>query len=192
MFKMIYGYARVSTLNQDLAAQLQELSKEGAEVIFQEKISGKNVKDRPELQKLLAAIQPGDTLVVTRLDRLARTLIEGTTLIESLFNQGVRIHILNMGMLENTTVGKLLFNVLLTIAEFERATIVERTQEGKAIAKLNPDFKEGRPKKFPKTQLDHAMKLLETHSFNQVSDLTGISISTLKRESSARKKAALA
>lgn len=188
---MIYGYARVSTLNQDLAAQLQELSKEGAEVIFQEKVSGKNVKDRPELQKLLAAIQPGDTLVVTRLDRLARTLIEGATLIESLFKQDVRIHILNMGMVENTTVGKLLFNVLLTIAEFERATIVERTQEGKAIAKLNPDFKEGRPKKYTKSQLNHAMNLLETHSFSQVVDLTGISMSTLKRESSARKKAAL-
>lgn len=189
---MIYGYARVSTMNQELEAQLQELRKEGAEVIFQEKISGKSVKDRPELQKLLAAIQPGDTLIVTRLDRLARTLIEGATLIESLFNRNIRIHILNMGVLENTTIGKLLFNVLLTIAEFERATIVERTQEGKALAKLDPGFKEGRPKKFTKAQLDHAMNLLEKHSFNQVSNVTGISISTLKRESSARKKVALA
>lgn len=191
MFEIIYGYARVSTLSQDLESQLQVLKNEGAEVIYQEKASGKTIKDRPELNKLLSTIKPGDTLIITRLDRLARTLIEGAILLEDLFNRGIRVHILNMGVLENTTMGKLILHFILAIAEFERSNIVERTQDGKAAAKKNPGFKEGRPKKYTKKQLDHAMQLLENHSFKQVVDLTGISISTLKRESKARKEAAL-
>lgn len=188
---MIYGYARVSTFNQELESQLLALENEGVDIIYQEKTSAKSVKDRHELNKLLEIIQPGDTLMVTRLDRLARSLIEGATLIESLFDQGIRVHILDMGIMENTTMGRLILNFLLSISEFERSTIIERTQEGKEIARKNPGYREGRPKKYTKKQLDHAMELLKKHSFSQVVDLTGISISTLKRESKARKEAAL-
>ena len=73
-------------------------------------------------------------------------------------------------------------------AEFEREMIVQRTQEGKAIARQSEDYREGRPKKFTKTQLDHAMELKKTHSFKQVAEMTGISVATLKRESGERKK----
>ena len=76
---------------------------------------------------------------------------------------------------------------MLAVAEMERNLIIERTQEGKAIAKQHPDFREGRPKKYTKKQLDHAMTLLTDHSFRQVSELTDISMSTLKREKSKRK-----
>lgn len=76
---------------------------------------------------------------------------------------------------------------MLAFAEFERDMIVERTQEGKAIAKQNPDFREGRPMKFTKKQMNHAMSLLDNHSFKQVAEITGISMSTLKRESARRK-----
>lgn len=189
---MIYGYARVSTAGQDLEAQLQALKAEKVDVIYHEKVSAKgSTKKRPELYKLLAAIEPGDTLVVTRLDRLARSVIEGATLIKDLFEKGVHVHILNVGILDDTTMGRFIFNLLLTMAEFERSTIIERTQEGREIARKNPDYKEGRPKKFKKKQMDHAMKLLETNSFAQVADVTGISMSTLKRESGKRKKAAV-
>ena len=188
---MIYGYARVSTAGQELEAQLQALKAEGAEVIYKEKVSAKNIKTRPELNKLLSILQEGDTLIVTRLDRLARSLIEGVKLVHDLFQRKIRLHILTIGVLEDTPVGNLFLNTLLAVAEFERSLIVERTQEGRELARKNPDYKEGRPKKFTKKQMDHAIGLLETHSFSQVADVTGISMSTLKRESSKRKKATM-
>ena len=81
----------------------------------------------------------------------------------------------------NTPTGKLIRNIMLAFAEFERDMIVERTQEGKAIAKQNPDFKEGRPKKFSKVQINHALDLLSEYSYKQVEQMTGISKSTLIR-----------
>jgi len=184
---MIYGYARVSTTGQDLEAQLQALQHEGATVIYKEKFTGTST-DRPELNKLLEQLVEGDKLIVTKLDRLARNTKEGISIIENLFERGVKVHVLNVGLLENTTMGKFFLQTLLAVAEMERNLIVERTQEGKAIAKQNADFKEGRPPKYTKQQLDHAMQLLATNSFKQVEALTGISMSTLKRESRKRKE----
>jgi len=90
-----------------------------------------------------------------------------------------------MGLVEDTPTGRLILSVMLAFAEFERDMIVERTQEGKAIAKQNPDFREGRPNKYGKEQVEHALNLLETNSYKQVEALTGISKSTLIR---AKKK----
>ena len=83
--------------------------------------------------------------------------------------------------MDNTPTGKLIRSVMLAFAEFERDMIVERTQEGKAIAKLNPEFQEGRPKKFSRTQINHALSLLSNYSYKQVEQMTGISKSTLIR-----------
>lgn len=102
-------------------------------------------------------------------------------LIQSLLDRGIVVHVLNMGLMDNTPTGKLIRNIMLAFAEFERDMIVERTQEGKAIAKLNPDFKEGRPKKFSKVQISHALDLLNEYSYKQVEQMTGISKSTLIR-----------
>ncbi len=108
-----------------------------------------------------------------------------------LLEKGVKIHILNMGLIENTPVGKLIVTNLLAFAEFERAMIIERTQAGKAIAKTKEGFKEGRPKKYTVKQLDNALSMLiingGKHSYNQVSELLGISKSTLIRENNKRK-----
>ena len=177
---MKYGYARVSTVSQDLAAQLQALEKEGCEKIYSEKFTGTK-SDRPQFQELLFLLQDGDTLVVTKLDRFARSTVDALKTIKSLFEKGVKVHILNMGLVENTPTGKLIFSVMSAFAEFERDMIVERTQEGKAIAKLREDFREGRPKKFSKTQIEHALLLLESNSYKQVENMTGISKSTLIR-----------
>ena len=92
-----------------------------------------------------------------------------------------------MGCIDNTPTGKLILTVMLAFAEFERDMIVERTQEGRAIARLNPDYKEGRKKKFTSQQINHALELLETHSYKQVEALTGISKSTLIRAKGERK-----
>lgn len=177
---MKYGYARVSTVHQDLKGQLQALQNEGCEKIYQDKLTGTK-KDRPELQQLLQQINTGDTLVITKLDRIARSAMDGIETIKQLFQQGVRVHVLNMGLVEDTPTGRLILNVMLAFAEFERDMIVERTQEGKAIAKQDPNFREGRPKVYGKNQIEHALHLKETHTYKQVEKKTGISKSTLIR-----------
>lgn len=182
---MKYGYARVSTVHQDLESQLQQLKKENCDEIFTEKISGTR-NDRPEFQKLLNIIKEGDTLIVTKVDRFARNTRNALEIIQDLFNRDVRVHILNMGIIENTPTGKLIFSIFSAFAEFERDMIVERTQEGKVIAKQKEGFQEGRPKKYTKDQLDHAMELLKEKSYTQVEKMTGISKSTLTREKRRR------
>ena len=177
---MKYGYARVSTRHQDLEGQLRQLEEEHCDKIFFEKITGTK-SDRPEFQKLLQTIQTGDTLVVTKLDRFARSTQDALNTIKYLFEKGIRINVLNLGVIENTSTGRLIFTIFSAFADFERDLIVERTQEGKAIAKQKPGFKEGRPKKFSKQQLALAMQLLETHSYSEVEKMTGISKSTLTR-----------
>ena len=124
--------------------------------------------------------------MVTKLDRFARSASQGSELVKELIAKGVKVHILNMGLMDNTPASKLIRNIFFAFAEFERDMIVERTQEGKAIAKQNPNYREGRKPTYTKEQLDHAMELKETHSFKQVEAKTKISMSTLKRE--ARKR----
>lgn len=192
----IYGYARVSTAGQDLEGQIQMLEKEGATKIYQEKFTGTST-DRPQLNELLEVLEEGDTLMVTKLDRIARSASQGSELVKELIAKGIRVNILNMGVMDNRPTSKLIRTVFFAFAEFERDMIVERTQEGKAIAKQNPNFKEGRPKKYNQYQLDEAMKLLETMSFAQVEKEmhrrgTKISMSTLKREAKKRKAELLA
>lgn len=173
-----YGYARVSTIAQDLEVQIQALQKEGCDVIFKEKFTGTKT-DRPEFNKVLEALQEGDTLVVTKLDRFARSAVEGIQTVKALFARGVKVHILNMGLVENTPTGRLIFNILSSFAEFERDMIVERTQEGKALAKQRDDFREGRPRKHSKQQVLHAIELLKTHTYKEVEAMTGIKKRTL-------------
>ncbi|SPT64657.1 DNA-invertase hin [Aerococcus viridans] len=86
-----------------------------------------------------------------------------------------------MGKIENTPTGRLIFTIFSAFADFERDLIVERTQEGKEIARNNPNFKDGRPIKYSKQQIQHALSLLNTYSYNQVQEMTGISKSTLWR-----------
>lgn len=184
---MIYGYARVSTKAQDFESQLQTLNTEGCTEIYSEKFTGTKT-NRPIFQQLLQDLQTGDTLKVTKLDRLARNTKEGIEVIEALFAKGVKVHVLNVGLIEDTTMGRFFLQTLLAVAEMERNMIIERTQEGKALAKQKADFREGRPNKFSKKQIQYALKLLETHSYKQVEEITGISKSTLIR---AKKKTEL-
>lgn len=184
---MKYGYARVSTLSQDLEVQISKLMEEGCNEIYEEKYTGTK-KDRPMFKKLLEVLEPGDTLVVTKLDRFARSTLDGINTIKDLFAREIKVHILNMGRVENTPTGRLIFNVLSSVAEFERDMIVERTQEGKAIAKQREDFREGRPRKFKTKQIEHALLLLESLSYKEVEAKTGISKSTLIRAKRRQEK----
>ena len=189
---MIYGYARVSTNGQardgnSLDIQTSALRNAGAEIIFSDIFTGTK-NNRPQLDSLLKVIQPGDTIIITKLDRIARSLVQGIQLLESLSNNGVIIDVLNMGVIDSSPTGKLIRNIMLCFAEFERDMIVQRTQEGKSIARQNPDFRDGRPKKFPMAQMNHALELLQTHSYKQVAAMTGISRATLVRAKAEWKK----
>lgn len=183
---MKYGYARVSTVGQDLEAQITQLKEAGADIVYSEKYTGTR-KDRPEFTRLLDVLQAGDTLIVTKLDRFARSTIDAITTVKDLFARGVKIHVLNMGVIEDTVTGRLILTIFSGFAEFERDMIVERTQEGKAIAKQREGFTEGRPRAYTSKQMDHAISLLDTHSYNEVVAMTGISKSTLIREVRRRK-----
>ena len=153
----------------------------GCQEIVTEVFSRKAM-ERPAFSRLFQKLQLGDTLVVTKLDRFARTAIDGVSAVRELFDRGVRVHILNMGLVENTLTGNLILTVMLAFAEYERGMIVERTQTGKAVARQDPNFREGRPKKFTAVQIQHAMELLDSgRSYKQVEAMTGISKSTLIR-----------
>lgn len=183
---MIYGYARVSTAAQcrdgnSLEDQVTALQKYGCQQIIEEAFTGKTM-ERPKFQKLLIELHEGDTLVVCKLDRFARTAIEGVQTVRELFERGIRVHILNMGLIENTLTGNLILTVMLAFAEYERGMIVERTQTGKLAAKQNPNFKDGRPKKYSPEQLKLGLVLLEQgKTYKEITALTGISKSTLIR-----------
>lgn len=182
---MKYGYQRVSTKNQardgnSLEAQSNALKQAGAEIIYSDAFTGAKAH-RPELDKLMAVLQPGDSLIVTKLDRIARSALQGTELIQHLLDKGITVHVLNMGIMDNTPTGKLIRSVMLAFAEFERDMIIERTSEGKAIARLNPAFRDGRPLKYSMEERKKVFDLLQSHTYKQVEEMLGISKSTLMR-----------
>lgn len=183
---MIYGYARVSTKGQakegnSLEAQVEALKGAGAEKIYTDSFTGTQM-DRPEFRKLREKLKDGDKLIVTKLDRFARSVGQASDLITELIDRGVTVTVLNLGTLSNDSVSTLLRNVLLCFAQFERDMIVERTQEGKAIAKQDPNFREGRPPLYSREQKQHALELLEEgKTFRQVEKMTGLSKATLVR-----------
>ena len=189
---MVYGYARVSTLKQavkgnSLDDQRKALKEAGAEEIVWDSYTGTKI-DRPNFSSLIEKLTPGDKLIVTKLDRFARTAVDGGAIVRDLHARGVTVQIINMGVADNTPMGKLMVTMLLAFAEFERDMIVERTQAGKAVARANGKQVDGRPKKFSRAQRDLAMQLLEGgDSYSEVERKTGISKSTLVREARRRK-----
>lgn len=187
---MVYGYARVSTIGQSrdgnsLEEQTAALTEYGCQEIVTEAFTGKTV-ERQAFTALLNKLQSGDTLVITKLDRFARSTIEGVQTVRELFARDIKVHILNIGLIENTLTGNLILTVFLAFAEFERGMILERTQNGKAVARMQPGYREGRPPKYKPTQIGHALELLDSSmTYRRVEELTGISKSTLIR---ARRK----
>lgn len=188
---MIYGYARVSTKKQlsgnSIEEQYSTLKEQGCQEIIVEQYTGKTT-DRPELGALMHKMTKGDTLVVTKLDRLARNVVEGVTLVRELLRSGIKVHVLNVGLLDDTPMGNFFITTLLAVAELERSMIMERTQAGKEVAKTKPGFKDGRPR-IAKNRIDAALALVDAgNSYNKVAELTNIGVATLYR-ARARKKA---
>ena len=182
---MIYGYARVSTVGQErngnsLDDQQKKLKEAGCQKIITEQYTGTKAH-RPKFDTLIKDLQDGDTLVVTKMDRFARNATDANVIAQSLLDKGVTFNILNMGIMNNTPMGRLMKTMLLGFAEFERDMIVQRTQEGKAIARQKEGYREGR-KPIDKVKTNHAVELINSgHTYKEVVTLTGLSKSTIIR-----------
>ena len=183
---MIYGYIRVSTRKQavygnSLEEQTDLLLQNGAEQIYKDVYTGGQMH-RPEFEKLVDVLQDGDTLIITKLDRIARTAVEGFQTIKELLDKGVEVLVLNMGRIETKTpMGKAILQIMLAYAEMERDMIVERCQGGRAYKRAtDPDYREGRPRA-PRKQVTGALEDLQRMSYREAAERHGISVSTLQR-----------
>ena len=178
-----YGYARVSTKGQSLDDQISQLKKAGISKnnIYFEKFTG-TTTNRPMFDELTGKVKNGDIIIVTKLDRLARNTREALNILDPLMNNGVKFNVLNIGVLENSTIGKLVKTILLAVAEMERDMIVDRTQEGKRYARLHKkNYHEGRPNRLITPHYQAAYNYLLNHTYKDTSRAFNISISTLQR-----------
>src|SRR5262245_32802593 len=177
----ILGYARVSTADQTLKGQLEALKAAGATTIYREKVSGVRA-DRPQLTKLMAALEPGDVVVVTKLDRLGRSTRELLDLIDRISKAGASFRSLGDPLWDTgSSQGRLLSTLLAAIAEFERELIRERTGEGRKRALAN-GVKFGRPLKLSPYQRAEAIKRRAAgETLTSIARSYGVAISMISR-----------
>lgn len=180
MKNYIFGYARVSTEQQNLDRQLDALKKYGCDMIYNEKMTGTK-RDRPELSKLLDRMTEGDTVVIESLSRLGRSTKDLIELVEHFEQKGVHLVSLKESIDTSTSTGKLLFTLMSAIAQFERDVIADRTREGLRSARARGRMG-GRPKTNPRA-VKKAVKLYNTkqYSIKEIEELTGVKKSTLYR-----------
>lgn len=180
MKNFTFGYARVSTEQQNLDRQIDALKKYGVDVIYNEKMTGAK-KDRPELMKMLDRMTAGDIVVIESLSRLGRSTKDLIELTELFHSKGVHLISLKESIDTNSSTGKLLFTLMSAIAQFERDTIADRTREGLKAARAR-----GRTGGRPKTNIDSVQKAVklyhtEQYSIREIEELTGVKKSTLYR-----------
>jgi DNA invertase Pin-like site-specific DNA recombinase len=141
----IVGYSRVSTEDQSLKAQSEQLNAAGVERIYEEKVSGVKT-NRPELVAMLDYVRDGDTVVVTKLDRIGRSTRHLLEIVDALREKGVNFRVLNISLDTSTATGKLMLTMLSAVASFEREMMLERQKEGIALAKAEGKYKGRQPK----------------------------------------------
>ncbi|MCW6094561.1 recombinase family protein [Clostridium sporogenes] len=175
------GYARVSTLDQNLDRQVVALQEAGCDIVYQEKITGTK-KDRPELHRLLAELQEGDTVIVKELTRVSRSTADMLQLVKDITDKGANIKSLDEGWLDTTTpAGELMLTIFAGLAQFERKLMLQRCNEGRIVA-ISKGVKMGRPR-IGGTQLDYALYLYTTNemSIRKICEVTGVAKATLCR-----------
>jgi DNA invertase Pin-like site-specific DNA recombinase len=180
----IIGYARVSTTSQSTDAQVEELKKAGCDRIFHEKVSSRTPEEkRIQLQACLAVLEEGDELVVAKLDRLGRTMVEVINRLDDLQSKGIHVRTLD-GLLSTRGLGKmapLVVGLLTGLAEVERSMIVERTRESVEHRRKTGGNLGGRPG-LEQVKKDHILKLREEgHSLRKIRTLTGVSLAAVQR-----------
>lgn len=178
-----YGYARVSSTGQGLYGtsldnQVEQLKEVGAKLIFKDVYTGTS-ESRPQLDALLKIIESGDTLVVTKLDRLGRKTQVILELVEKLTNRGITVNVLNMGVFNKTPMGQLMLTMLAGIAQFERDMIVERCQAGlQRKYETDPTFRTGpRGSRLDRDKLNKLYPFIESYelSISDAAKLLGVS-----------------
>ncbi|MPR37198.1 recombinase family protein [Salmonirosea aquatica] len=178
--KQTFGYARVSTADQNTDTQIDALQEYGCDRIFQEKISGLSVQ-RPALDKMLSLLRPGDTVVVSRFSRLGRSRDHLISLIGSFCQRGIIFKALDLGIDSATPSGKLVIGIFAALAEYDREMILEKTRAGQLLAKARGKHI-GRPSGVNRENYTKVRKALEKGlSVNEIANLTGISLSSVKR-----------
>ena len=178
---MIFGYARVSTDDQLLDAQTDALTTVGAERIFADKISG-STRKRPQLDRLLDQLRPGDVIIVTKYDRLARSLRDLLDIVEAIKERGGGFRSLAEDIDTTTPAGRLVFHVFASIAQFERERISERTREGLEAAKKRGRVG-GRPPALSAAQRDEVRRMRdeEGRRLSEIAQLFRVSVKTVRR-----------
>lgn len=189
---MLIGYARVSTNRQDAEAQRAALLAQGVapdRLYVDEGFTGRNTA-RPALQRALDAVRSGDELVVTKLDRLARSVPDLRAILDGLYARGVRVRIDRTVYDPADPMGRLLVNVLAMVAEFEADLISARTKAGMDVARAKGRLK-GKPPKLNARQASHLVELhdAQTHSAAELAELFGISVATVYRTINRRRPA---
>lgn len=181
------GYGRVSSTSQDLTSQKNKLTEYGCEKVFSEKLSGKTASNREVLQQALNYVREGDALVVTKLDRLARSVVDLGNIAENLKDKGVDLVVLEQDIDTSSASGKLMFNMIGAFAEFERDLISERCREGVKQA-LSKGVRFGRKAKLNSNDIRRLTKELETWEGSKVelARKYGISRATLYRLTSSK------
>jgi len=177
---MLVGYARVSTLDQDTALQLDALTLAGVTHVFQDKGSG--VGARPQLHVALRSLRPGDTLVVWKLDRMARSLPDLLSIIQKVKQAGAMIKSLTEPIDTTNPIGEFTLQVLGAVAQLERSMIRERTIAGQIAAIKRGVIIGGRPKKMSDQQAAHARKMRESGAtWYAIADHFSVSHTTARR-----------
>ncbi len=177
---MKYGYARVSTEDQNPAMQLAALKKAGCKTVFKDEVTGAHV-NRPALARCLKKLETGDTLVVWKLDRLGRSLRDLITMLDDFRSKGIRFLSLTEAIDTETPTGRAMWQMIGVLAELERSLIVERTRAGvKAAQKRGVKF--GRKVKLTPDRLTHARKLIDQgNTPTEAAKLVGVSRATIYR-----------
>ncbi|WP_115529367.1 MULTISPECIES: recombinase family protein [Xanthomonas] len=178
----VIGYARVSSIGQSLDVQLDKLSRSGCNKIYKEKRSGRQAHNRPELQAALEYVRKGDILVVSRLDRIARSVLDLAKIADRLKDKEVSLRVLDQGLDTTTSEGKLMFNLLGAFAEFEADIRMERQRDGIALA-LQKGTKFGRKKALTNAQEERVRKMRKEEGFSieQLAERFSISRSSVYR-----------
>jgi DNA invertase Pin-like site-specific DNA recombinase len=175
----VVGYARVSTVDQNLTAQLEQLTAAGCDRIYQEKVSGVQ-RDRPELVAMLDYVREGDVVICCKLDRIARSTRHLLEIVEGLEKKGAAFQVLNIHLDTTTPTGKLMLTMLAAVAMFEREMMLERQAEGIKVAKEEGRYKGRKPTAMGKAE--QALQLLEQGLTKQaVADKLGIGIASVYR-----------
>lgn len=175
-----FGYARVSTADQNLDTQLEALQKHGCDRIFQDKISG-TAHSRPALDELLSYVREGDTVVVSRFNRLGRSRAHLIDLVDELAKKGITFKALDLGIDTSTPSGKLVIGIFSSLAEYDREMILEKTRAGQLLAKAKGKHI-GRPAGLDLEKYGKVKKLISGGFGNsEIVELTGVSLASVKR-----------